>query len=75
MNLSGLDWDGDVVEGWTPFSAVVVLKCLDEDGDTRLSLRATRDLRTWDLIGLLRVMLLDIERQSLESWTEHEEDS
>jgi hypothetical protein len=70
LDLSLLDWDAGVPEGWTPMSAVTIFKSLDEDGDVRVSLRATSDLRAWDLMGMLRGMLLDVERQWLNSLEE-----
>lgn len=39
-----LDFEGDMPTGWTVLDAVVVAKCLDEDGRVALLNRATDGL-------------------------------
>ena len=39
---------------WTPVEAVIIVRALDEEGVTQLSLRMTDGLATWDSAGLLR---------------------
>jgi hypothetical protein len=46
-----------IPERWTPFEAIAVLKCLDEDGEVALCLRSTESLRSWDSVGMLTVAL------------------
>lgn len=55
-DVFGLNAD-DLPEHWTPLEFVGVIKCLDEDGDTALSLRTSDGLRVWDSVGLLTVAL------------------
>lgn len=58
----------DLPEGWTPLRACAVLECLVLDGESeesvrRLCLRAPEGTLTWDLLGMLNAMLLDVEQQ------------
>ena len=49
----GLDI-ADLPDGWTPLEAVIILRCMDEDGEDREVLRST-DMRDCDVVGLLRI--------------------
>ena len=51
-------------EGYVPLEAAVVLKCLDEDGDTVLLTRTTSTLALWDRIGML-TCALDTDRETM----------
>lgn len=43
----------DLPAGWTPLEASAVVKCLDEDGNVALFLRATETLSSWESLGML----------------------
>lgn len=50
-------------EGCIPLEAVVLIRCLDEDGDPTIEIRSTDGLASWDRIGMLTVAL-DVTRES-----------
>lgn len=53
MAKLNLDLTLDIPEGFTPLEAVVVIKCLDEDGELALSVRTTSGLTSWESVGML----------------------
>lgn len=40
-------------ENWTPLECVVVVECLDSEGDKRLYVAATEGISTWTAYGAL----------------------
>lgn len=56
MSVYGLDMT-ELPETYTPLDAMVVLKCLDEEGDVVLVTRSSDDLKIWDRVGMLTVAL------------------
>lgn len=62
---------GDLPPGWQPIRALAVIECvvLDDADDTgtmrKLALRAPEGTLTWDMLGMLQAMLLDVEQQYL----------
>lgn len=56
-------------DGWTPLAAIVLVKCLDEDGDPSWAFRTTRDLNDEELLGALAVRIELLKRELLEQYT------
>jgi hypothetical protein len=50
----GIELDGKFPEGWTPFEIVVLAKCMDESGVTRLCYQSSRGWNQWELLGAFR---------------------
>jgi hypothetical protein len=44
-------------EGWTPLEAFVLVKCMDEGGDSAWSFRTTNPLNLEELLGALTVQV------------------
>lgn len=63
----------EMPQSWTPLDAVVVVRCLDEDGETALLLRTTDGLRCWDAVGMLTAGL-DQQRRQVALMFEDEDD-
>lgn len=53
MTCCGVDLDGDWPEGYVPLEAVVIMKCLDEDGDVTLMSTASPGLTSWEALGMV----------------------
>lgn len=53
VSIEGIETDGPIPEGWTPYGALVVMKCLDEAGKPRLIYRASDDWSVWEAMGAL----------------------
>ena len=51
-------------EGWTPIDAVNMVKCLDEDGEVRWSVRATQGMSMEEVLGAL-ISRTDLLRKDL----------
>lgn len=62
----------DLPEGWTPIRVLAVVECLvfdpeDEGSARKLCLRAAEGTLTWDMLGMLKAMLIDVEQQYREA--------
>ena len=53
-----------VPEGWTPIDAVVLIKCLDDEGAPRWALRTTTGINDEELLGAL-VVRTDLLRRDM----------
>lgn len=70
--LAGLDFE-PLPQGWTPVGAIVLVKCLDEQGSPSWSYRTTDGMNDEELLGALTVRQ-DILRKKLLSEYLAEED-
>jgi hypothetical protein len=53
---------------WTPLQAFVLVKCLDEEGETAWSFRTSEQLNLEELLGALRVQTKVLERRLVQQW-------
>jgi hypothetical protein len=67
--LRGLVID-PVPEGWTVVDALVVAKCLNDEGEPIWSLRFTDGLNSEELLGALQIQVELLKRGILEDWTD-----
>ena len=51
-----------------PLDAIVIVKCLDADGDTTIDIRSTDGLMVWDRVGMLTVALEVAKRTAADCW-------
>jgi len=58
--IYGLDADG-LPENHIPLEAVSVIKCLDEEGDQVIFIRATDGLTAWEELGMLEIAKHTVE--------------
>jgi hypothetical protein len=58
--------------GWTPVEALVLIKCLDEDGDPRWCYRTTARPNKTELLGALLVHTDLLRKELAEEWEEDE---
>jgi len=61
--LGGLEFD-PLPAGWTPIGAVMMVKCLDEEGRPTWSFRTSEDMSDEEVLGAL-VVRTELQRQSL----------
>jgi hypothetical protein len=61
QNVMGLHVE-PLDENCIPLEAVVLIKCLGEDGEPTIDVRSTDGLQPWDRIGMLTVAL-DVTRE------------
>jgi hypothetical protein len=54
--------------GWTALEAFVLIKCLDEHGETSWSYRTTHRLNREELLGALTVHVDLLRRELLDGW-------
>ena len=59
--------------GWTPISAIVLVKCIDEDGDATWAFRTTDGLNEEELLGALTVRTDLLRRELVESYSDDDE--
>lgn len=57
-----------------PLEAVVLIKCLDEDGEPTIEIRSTDGLNSWDRIGMLTVALDVTREQAASCWRPTDDD-
>lgn len=55
--------------GWTPLAAIVLVKCIDEDGDPTWAFRTPEGLNDEELLGALTVRLDILRKELLELYT------
>jgi len=60
-------------DGWTPIEAFVLVKCMDETGDSARSVRTTNPLNLEELLGTLTGQV-DLVKQRLVDAREDEDD-
>jgi hypothetical protein len=70
--LSGLEIH-PLEAGWTPIEALVVVKCLNENGEPTWSYRTTNKLNREELLGVLTIHADLIRRELLAEWEEDDE--
>ena len=58
--------------GWTPVEALVLVKCLDEDGDPTWAYRTTARLNREELLGALMVHTDVLRKELRDEWDDDE---
>ncbi|MER6509292.1 hypothetical protein ABT158_20880 [Nonomuraea sp. NPDC001636] len=71
--LNGLDVY-PLPEGWTALGAIVLVKCLDEEGHSSWAFRTTDGLSDEELLGALTVRTDLLRRKLYEAYTGDEDD-
>lgn len=61
-------------QGWTPMAAIVLIKCIDEDGEPTWAFRTTDGLNEEELLGALTVRTDLLRRELLDSYTGEDDD-
>ena len=61
-------------EGWTPLEAFVLVKALDEDGDSTWSFRTTNPLNLEELLGALTVQVELLKRRLTTEWLDDDDE-
>jgi hypothetical protein len=61
-------------EGWTPLQAFVLVKALDEAGQTRWSMHTSELLNMEELLGALTVQVDLLRDRLMEDWDPDDED-
>jgi hypothetical protein len=59
--------------GWTALEGIVLLKCLDADGNSSWAFRTTDGLNDEELLGALTVRIDLLRRELLESYSSDDE--
>jgi len=55
-------------EGWTPLQAFVLVKSLDDEGDTAWSFRTSEPMNLEELLGALTVQVEVLRRKLVRQW-------
>jgi len=61
-------------DGWTPLQAFVLVKSLDNEGNTAWSFRTSEQLNLEELLGALTVQVGVLRRRLIDDWDELEDD-
>jgi hypothetical protein len=61
-------------DAWTALDCLVLIKCLDEEGNSTWAFRATRGLNREELLGALTVHREFLLQELLEEWEEDFDD-
>jgi hypothetical protein len=67
--LRGLEIE-PVPNGWTVVDALVLVKCLNAEGEPIWSLRFTDGLNSEELLGALQIQVELLKRGILEDWND-----
>ena len=60
--------------GWTALEAFVVIKCLDEEGESVWSYRTTHRPNREELLGVLTVQVELLRRKLLREWDDEDDE-
>jgi hypothetical protein len=63
-----------LLPNWTPVEAMVLIKCLDDEGEPRWAYRTTAKANMEELLGALMVQVDLLRRELLESWWDGDEE-
>ncbi len=66
--------DIDIPEGWIVVDAVILAKCLDEEGNEEYLLRLTSGLGEMEGYGMLDSAAITMMDRIQESWVDEDED-
>jgi hypothetical protein len=72
--LHGLHFE-QLPENWTPVDAVVLVKCLDEDGSPTWAFRTTDDVNDEELLGALTIRRELQKEKLLSEYTNTDDES
>jgi hypothetical protein len=61
-------------DGWTPLQAFVLIKSLDEDGDTAWSYRTSEALNLEELLGALTVQVELLRNKLVRHWEDGDDE-
>ena len=61
-------------EGWTPLAGFVLVKSLDESGETAWSFRTSESLNLEELLGALAVQTDVLRRKLVRAWEAEDEE-
>ncbi len=61
-------------EGWTPLQAFVLIKALDEDGQTAWSFRTSEPMNLEELLGALTIQVDVLRRKLVRQWEDEDDD-
>ncbi len=61
-------------EGWTPLQAFVLIKSLDEAGDTSWWFRTSEQLNLEELLGALIVQVEMLKQKLVDQWDDDEDE-
>jgi hypothetical protein len=61
--------------GWTPLEGIVLVKCLDQEGEPTWAFRTTGGLNDEELLGALTVRTDLLRRALLQAFSEEQDDS
>ncbi len=56
-------------EGWTPIELLLLVKCLDDEGNPTWCYRATEGINREELLGALRVHAALTEKELVDEWS------
>jgi hypothetical protein len=59
-------------DGWTPLEAFVLIKCMDDDGDSSWSFRTTNTLNLEELLGALTIQVETLKRKLTGAWADED---
>lgn len=60
-------------EGWTPLQAFVLIKSLDEAGESSWSFRTSEQLNLEELLGALIVQVEILKQELVDQWDDDED--
>lgn len=60
-------------QGWTPVAAIVLVKCIDEDGQPTWAFRTTDGVNDEELLGALTVRSDLLRRELLDSYSNEDD--
>jgi hypothetical protein len=56
-------------DGWTALEAFLLIKCMDDDGDSSWSFRTTNALNLEELLGALTIQVETLKRTLVGNWS------
>lgn len=71
----GVELETEPPEGWTPYDVIVITKCLDTQGDSRLGYVTSKGWNQWETLGAFEAFIESIKKDLAEQMSDDPDDA
>lgn len=71
----GVELETETPKGWTPYDVVVITKCIDSEGVSRLGYVTSKGWSKWEILGAFEGFIASLKQDMVDLMTEDPDDS